>query len=113
MPTEIDTETLPRRVRFPHWKNETSLLDPVMGPFLRLNPDCKAILVQYDGPREDAPNDERPQYMYSVYLTGKCVRVIRKHREDHNGAVGSVLDEQREWRDAVGASNWPIIEMAD
>ena len=89
------------------------LLDPVMGPFLKLNPDCAAIFVQYDGIREDVSEEELPQYMYSVYLIGKCVRVIRKHREDHDGAVGSVLDEQRDWRDAVGAAKWPVIIMAD
>lgn len=113
MLTETDIETLPRRIRFPHWKHETTLLDPVMGPFLKLNPECKAILVQYDGPREDAPEEDWPQYMYSVYLAGKCVRVIRKRREDHDGAVGSVLDEQREWRDAVEATKWPVIIMAE
>lgn len=89
MSMETGIEALPRRIRHPYWKNETNLLDYVMEPFLKLNPECKAILVQYDGPREDAPEEERPQYMYSVYLVGKCVRVIRKRREDHDGAVGS------------------------
>lgn len=84
-----------------------------MESFLKLNPDCKAILVQCDGIWEDAPDEDRLQYIYSVYLAGKCVRVIRKHREDYDGAVGSVLDEQREWRDAVNATTWPIIVMAD